>query len=117
MIRAIYHNQAIYPDQGIFPDQGIYYILYIMSHSPWVAWRREGGSAPKGVGFGGPVEGAGDLHLLRKSRPGACEWATGEAMGRSEPPMASAARRRPMNGVATGARAGVPGAFRGPLGV
>ena len=73
-------------------------------------------SAPKCVGFGGPVEGAGDLHLLRKSRPGACEWATGEAMGRSEPPMASAARRRPMNGVATGARAGVPGAFRGPLG-
>ena len=116
MIRAIYHNQAIYPDQGIFPDQGIYYILYIMSHSPWVAWRREGGSAPKDVGFGGPVERAGDLHLLRKSRPGAREWATGEAMGRSEPPMASAARAPYNERVATGARAGVHGAFRGPSG-
>ena len=58
-----------------------------MSHSPWVAWRREGGSAPKRVGFGGPVEGKDDLHLLRKSRSGACECATGEAMGRSEPPL------------------------------
>ena len=72
------------------------------------AWRREGGAAPKRVGFGGPVERTDDLHLLRKSRPGSCECATSEAMGRSEPPMASAARRRTMNGVATGDRAGVP---------
>ena len=87
-----------------------------MSHSPWVAWRREGGSAPKRVGFGRPVEGTDDLHLSRKSRPGACEWTTSEAMGRSEPPMASAARAPYNERVATGARAGVHGAFRGPSG-
>ena len=112
-------DQAIFYDQAINHAQGIYYVLYIIYYEPQSmgAWRREGGSAPKGMGFGGPVERTDDLHLLRKSRPGSCEWATSEAMGRSEPPMASAARRRTMNGVATGARAGVPGALRGQLGV